>query len=104
MWLLAPAGCGPRLFEDVCQVCLLAQTGELPRQGIFSTLVLSGKGYLLMPGKIEGRRRRGCQRMRWLVDITDSMDMSLSKFQEIVKDRESWCAAVHGGCKELDTT
>jgi len=46
MWLLAPAGCGPRLFEDVCQICLLAQTGELPPQGIFSTLVLSGKGYL----------------------------------------------------------
>ena len=43
--LLAPAGCGPRLFEDVCQVCLLVQTGELPPQGIFPTLVLSGKGF-----------------------------------------------------------
>ena len=42
--LLAPAGCGPRLLEDVCQVCLLAQTGELPPQGIFPTSVLSGKG------------------------------------------------------------
>ena len=50
----------------------------------------------LMLGKIEGRRGRGRQRMRWLDSMKDSMNMNLSKLQEIVKDREAWCAAVHG--------
>ena len=57
-----------------------------------------------MLGRIEGRRRRGRQRTRWLDGITDSVDMSVSKLREMVKDREAWHATVHGGHKESDRT
>ena len=82
---------------------------EYSLEGLMLKLKLQYFGHLMwiadslgkspMPEKIEGRRRRGHQRMRWVDGITDAMDMNLGKLREMVKDREAWCAAIHGAAK-----
>ena len=96
------------------QSILKENSPEYSLKGLMLKLKLQYFGHLmqrtdslektLMLGKIEGRRRRGRQRMRWLHDITDLMDVNLSTLQELVIDREAWCATVHGVKREWDTT
>ena len=99
----------PRTARRSNQSILKEISPEYSMEGLMLKLKLQYFGHLmrradslektLMLGKIEGRRRRGRQRMRWLDGIINSTDMSFSKFQEIVKDREAWLAAVHGVTK-----